>query len=886
MPPLRADRNQHGGGLLIYINEGVPAKEVSTSGLTAKEIEIKVIEINLHKIEWLFIGIYRPLSQSEKFFFEEISKNMEHYFTNYENFLVVGDFNLGEENSILKDFMNSCNLENVVKKPTCFKSDSPTCIDLILTSDTTRLKNTTTIETGLSDFHVMKATALKGSFRKRGPRIITYRDYNKFNNSVFRAELQEELTSNSDGNQDFTNVNRISKRVLDKHAPCKKKYVRANDGPFMTKELRKANMKRTRLKNRFNKNRTNENWTAFKKQRNFCVKLLRQNKRSYYNRLDPKVVSENKKFWKTVKPFFSNKIQGSASITLLENDVVESDDTRVAEILNGYFVDITKTLSVACEEDSKNLDVSSQDSLQVTIQRFQCHPSIVKIRATVNSSQSFSFHQITVQEMFNQLVKLDPKKASPQEAIPAKILQANADLYSSPLTGIFNNLVVDCAFPDDLKLADISSLCKKDDNMRKQNYRPISLLPAVSKVLGGFRKGYNTQHVLLNFLQKCKASLDNKELAGAILMDLSKAFDCINHDLLIAKLAAYGLGWNALMPINNYLSKRKQRVKINGSYSSWRDVTLGVPQGSVLGPLLFNIFINDIFFFVNNTDICNYADDITIYACNSDLNTIINRLETDSAVLAKWFSKNYMKLNEDKCHLMIFGNKCKDSVVNIGNSIIKESDYEKLLGVTFDKKLSFTKHVEDLCKKANQKLHALARLSTDPVKLKLLMDAFIKSPFNYCPLVWMFHDRTINSKVNKIRERALRIVCKDSGNDFVNNVNTSVTTHQRNLQLLMIEIFKTKNDLNPTFMKDIFAERDNYYSLRNINHLQLPKVRTTIYGTENIQYRGCLLWSTLPSFLKDSSTIQEFKRKIKQWNGDSCTCRLCRVFIKDLGFLD
>ena len=140
---------------------------------------------------------------------------------------------------------------------------------------------------------------------------------------------------------------------------------------------------------------------------------------------------------------------------------------------------------------------------------------------------------------------LDPKKASPQEAIPAKILQANADLFSSPLTGIFINLVVDCAYPDDLKLADISSLYKKDDNMRKQNFRPISLLPAVSKffecimydqlidyivtlispLLGGFRKGYNTQHVLLNFLQKCKASVDNKELAGAILMDLFEAFD-------------------------------------------------------------------------------------------------------------------------------------------------------------------------------------------------------------------------------------------------------------------------------------------------------------------------------------------------------------------------
>ena len=110
--------------------------------------------------------------------------------------------------------------------------------------------------------------------------------------------------------------------------------------------------------------------------------------------------------------------------------------------------------------------------------------------------------------------------------------------------------------------------------------------------------------------------------------------------------------------------------------------------------------------------------------------------------------------------------------------------------------------------------------------------------------------------------------------------------HQHNLQLLTIEILETKNDLNSTFMKDIFAERDNFYSLQNINHLQLLKVRTTIHGTENIQHRGYLLWSSLPSFLKDSSTIQEFKRRIKEWNGDSCTCRLCRVFIKDLGSLD
>ena len=178
--------------------------------------------------------------------------------------------------------------------------------------------------------------------------------------------------------------------------------------------------------------------------------------------------------------------------------------------------------------------------------------------------------------------------------------------------------------------------------MRKQNYRPLSLLPAISKVferiiynqlidylsaflsplLGDLRKECSTEHVLLNFLQACKASLDKKKLAGTILIDLSKAFDVIDNELLIAKLAAYGLGWDALKLIKNYLTKRKQRVKIKGSYSTYRDITIGVPRGSVLGPLLFNIFINDIFLFVQNTSVCNYANDTTIYACNSDIDTI------------------------------------------------------------------------------------------------------------------------------------------------------------------------------------------------------------------------------------------------------------------------
>ena len=180
--------------------------------------------------------------------------------------------------------------------------------------------------------------------------------------------------------------------------------------------------------------------------------------------------------------------------------------------------------------------------------------------------------------------------------------------------------------------------------------------------------------------------------------------------------------------------------------------------------------------FVRCTNICNYADDTTIFACHPTLETILRQLETVSSCL-----RIVSKLNDDKCHLMIFGNKGSKATVTIRSSTVKESEYEKLLGITFDKKLSFRKHIEDLCKKANQKLHALACLPTyiDPLKLEILINSFIASQFNYCPLVWMFHDRELNSKLNLIQERVLRLVCKGSETECENLMKRTLTTHQQ-----------------------------------------------------------------------------------------------------------
>ena len=195
---------------------------------------------------------------------------LDHFCRQYENFILIGDFNCETWDDVISDFVDDYELASLVRSPTCFKSDSPRCIDLILTNTKSSFQATTTIETGLSDFHNMIVTVLKGGHVKRGPKIISYRDYSRFSTVDFRNHLMHMLSSELGWNE-----------VLNEHAPVKKKYIRANDGPFMTKALRKENMHRTRLRDKYNNDSSEENFKAFKKQRNKCVKLLRRAKFDY-----------------------------------------------------------------------------------------------------------------------------------------------------------------------------------------------------------------------------------------------------------------------------------------------------------------------------------------------------------------------------------------------------------------------------------------------------------------------------------------------------------------------------------------------------------------------------------------------------------------------------
>ena len=204
---------------------------------------------------------------------------------------------------------------------------------------------------------------------------------------------------------------------------------------------------------------------------------------------------------------------------------------------------------------------------------------------------------------------------------------------------------------------------------------------------------YSTQHALLNLINKWHSCLDNSGVVGTILMDLSKAFDCLPHELILAKLHAYGVDIKSLKLSQDYLSNRTQRVKLDSTLSSWLKILLGVPQGSILGPLFLNIFLNDMLWFNEKTDICNFAVDNTIYSCAKSVNNVIENLQSD-------LKDNQMMANPGKFQFMILSKNTINKSIVINNKIIESSKSVKLLGLTIDNTLNFGIHVNNICKVA------------------------------------------------------------------------------------------------------------------------------------------------------------------------------------------
>ena len=296
--PYRLDRCSKGGGLLLFVRDDISSR-LLTEYKTPTNVECIFIEISIRKKNWLLCCSYNPHKSNISTHMHHLSKGLDIYMNKYDNILFLGDFNSETSENYLNDFCNVYNLRNIVKEPICFKNpENPSCIDLFLTNRPRCFQNTVAVETGISDFHKMVVTVLKVFYKKQKPKIIQYRKYDNFNNDLFREELNNELLNVDLNNAELSEFTETFMSLLDKHAPKKQKYIRANNANFMTKSLRKAIMLRSKFRNRFLKEKAEESKSLYNKQINICVSLLRKTKRNYYAQLDNIIVTDTRKFGK------------------------------------------------------------------------------------------------------------------------------------------------------------------------------------------------------------------------------------------------------------------------------------------------------------------------------------------------------------------------------------------------------------------------------------------------------------------------------------------------------------------------------------------------------------------------------------------------------------
>ena len=453
------------------------------------------------------------------------------------------------------------------------------------------------------------------------------------------------------------------------------------------------------------------------------------------DKISEKGIETNKSFWNFIKPFMTNKgMIANKDITVIDGKNVITDEYELSQIFNKHYINIVEK-SCGNKIGTTLGSLNDSDVIDRIIKSYQNHPSVLKIKNKFGSDlNSFDFQQIKAPEVKKLLKEIDIKKAVGVDTIPPKLIKIGADIIAEPLTQAINCCLRQGIFPENAKVASVVPLDKgKPDKYDVLNYRPVSILNAFSKIyekviknqlasyldkyfspfISAYRKSYSTQQVLIRLLEEWREKLDKNFIVGAVLMDLSKAFDCIPHDLIIAKLAAFGFKRETLRLIYSYLKGRKQCVKINNTYSDYNEIISRVPQGSILGPVFFNLSINDLFFFSEKASMHNFADDNTLSAWGETVSKLIDTLESESNIAIDWFTKNEMIINPDKFQAIILDKK-KLNLTNIpftvDNQTIKSVPSVELLGIHLDDKLNFNLHISNICRPAANQLNALIRL--------------------------------------------------------------------------------------------------------------------------------------------------------------------------------
>ena len=694
--------------------------------------------------------------------------------------------------------------------------------------------------------------------------------YDKGNYDLYRNKLEN-------SNWNFENltideqVDKITQNILNAaelSIPNKDVTIRPKDQPWLHNEIRKAMRKRTRLHKIAKRTNQPYHWERFRTARNHVTNLIHDAKLTYFNKLAENLKQGNisdKNWWKIAKRFISSN-KDTTIPPLNRNNTNYTTPFDKANLLNEYF----------CEQS--NVD-DSNASL----------PPFEPPRSNLDNIT------ITNEDVLDVLKLLNTSKASGPDFVHAKLLKEGANILSKHLCKLFNMSLSSSYFPNKWKLGNVVPVFKKGDKTDPANYRPISLLCCmgkvfekcvfkylhnylnsenlITKVQSGFTPGDSAVFQLADLYNTFAGAIDDGKEIRVVFCDISKAFDRVWHRGLLFKLRLMGLTGSLLSWFSSYLDSRIQRVAVEGSLSDILNINAGVPQGSILGPLLFLIYINDI---VDEIGSCIrlFADDTSLYMIVEDPVSAADLMNNDLSKIHNWAQQWLVKFNPNKTEELIISRKQSPpnhpSLV-MNNTPVTRVEKHKHLGLILNEQCTWHHHITEITAKAWKRINVLRTLKfqLDRLSLQIMYFSYIRPILEYGDIIW---DNCFNyekDEIEKIQIEAGRIVTGATKSCSASKILEetgweSLETRRRKHRLTTFYKMTSRN--TPSYLSMLVTRTVHEVSQRNLrsgNNLQVPRSRTVLYSNSFIP-KTTREWNSLSNNIKNSSSLNTFKQELNR----------------------
>lgn len=866
-----------GGGVLIYIRESLKCSVIDfdTFGIECLALNVELSST----MKFNIMVLYNPPSHSVSFY-SDFDKLLKQINVKTE-IILMGDFNINwmdkGRRDKLKIIASKYKLLQILKNPTRITRTTQTLIDLIFTNKPERVIKTYNFVTGLSDHNmtlvVRKLTKerLKGIFsvsvikndQKRIPKHKLPQFEHELKNINWESVIQMENVDQCSDLLTETLTNTIQK--FSRVSKTNKKKMTL---PWINNENNQLMKKRDLALKKSIKTKLQTDILVFKGLRNKVVSELRKAKSSYFMQLFAESHGNSSLIWKHINKLTNHKSNQSKCITKLNiNGSTSNNALEIANELNSYFVDSGEQLAAHFNP----ISVSCDD---------------------VKDSVSSFYITEADQDQIHKIIKhLNGSKAKDIFDLDTTFFKKHCSDLLKPVSYLVNLSIKTSEFPEHFKTAVVTPIFKSGETEEASNYRPISkvLEKLVAEQLMtyleqhsllnpkqfGFRPKHSTEMAVCHFTESIKSSLDQGKCVGAIFLDLRKAVDTVNHQVLLTKLKQLDFSKQAVNWFKSYLASRQQCVKINGIKSKIKTCNLGIPQGSILGPLLFCLYINDLPEICKDTNCQLYADDTIIYVAADSPKEASNVLNRQLVSISQWLHDNCLTLNYTKTVAMCFSlkrNITDELQINIDKYKIEVVDEFKYLGVILDSKLKFDAHVRKMSKtiKTNLNCFRLIRPCISTQAAKVYLHAMVLSHMSYCSIVWGQATKSVIKPLVSLYKQTLKVFDQKP----MKWHHCTIIQKYKMLTLdnfitfsFVKNIFKCLNDLAPSVMCQTVQKYTNEGVRTRAGvsgNCRVKRCRTAL-GQSAFSVKGTQLWNSLPLELKSQSDLRLFSLKLKLW---------------------